>query len=644
MALAQATASPMQGIAGPMPGPGTGAQQPQGSPQGLPPDLIAVLKQQAAQKVQQAMQAQQAISQYAQASQGGQPGPNGQPQPPTVVQKLGLDPKLHDVASDSMEGATAQKMQHDKGIGALLQKAGVPPDPSQPQGIDAAPAPQSFADGGIVGYADGGVPDPNDWSSYSADMQPDSNDTLYEAQAKAGKRAAARDAMMQQAASADAAKQAQAAQTDAWHAGDNASFIGKLKDLLGLAPSNPNYGNEGHGKEQAARPQAPNPSQTFTGDTPQADPSAPAPQATGDTGNPPPAPQDAPKWTGTQLPGAQLAAMRASSNPEMRQAAAAYDAANPPAAGSPGSTPGGITGALTPAAGGITQPGQLPAQYQTPPPDATQQALAAYLQKTLAQDPDAGRAAYAKRFADTVGAPDTSALAAQNEDLAARKARLAPKTGIDGLLDQLTTMSQYGHPGDTSGQFGARAYAGLRDYTLDRAAQGDALQDKIYANQGAMTQAQRQFLVDQLSQGETGYKDVNADMDKAATVAGKLGEANTHSSAQILSAQLAADPRYLAAQAALEKANAMQGKAGDTAKRDALNALVKMETEIITAAKPGAAMMDPEAQKTIALHTARLADYSKQMADAYGIQTLPSAAPAAPTITGAPTGKVLTLK
>lgn len=200
-------------------------QLPAQQQQGVTPQLLDLLAMQKVEADKKAAAQQMALA-------------SGQT-PPTVAQSM------EQKAMQSARQEVAQKL----GLSGMIQQQaqGAPQMPQGPQGAPQAGPPQGmasgglatlpsnlprqYAGGGIVAFGDGGGTDD------AAKWAPAEGDTLSEAEYKK----AMRERMQQQTFNATkAATSAKMAQND----GTMGSWLGALKNRLGINPDNGNYSNE----------------------------------------------------------------------------------------------------------------------------------------------------------------------------------------------------------------------------------------------------------------------------------------------------------------------------------------------------------------------------------------------------------------
>ena len=322
-------------------------QQPAPAPQGmqgLDPKLVAaMMAQYAKQKVAEENQRQMALQ---------APQPQG-----TVVDQL-------------LAQAHQPQAAGPAGIQQLMQgQRGNVPQP-QAQGIDAAPTPQHFKEGGIVGFAGGGLP------KGDVVVGPE----MFAGDAMRGVGAKDRD-------SADTSEQ---------------SPFEALIEKLGIKKALKAVA-ERHAEMTGS--DAPVPAIVAAAQTP----NIKAPQVA--------VPAAERTWTGRAAP------------PAPAPSPAAPPTYNP--APQNQGTPGGITAALPQPA---PRPDTAPAPELQRPPAQDYSALMAANKRQLSTDPAKERDNEAARYRKEVGAPDTSATDAMLADYAERKKRLAPRDGIMDLL------------------------------------------------------------------------------------------------------------------------------------------------------------------------------------------------------------------
>lgn len=529
-------------------------QQPAPTPQGmqgLDPKLVAaMMAQYAKQKVAEENQRQMALQ---------APQPQG-----TVVDNLLKPPQ---------EGQGPQ----GSGIQQLLAGVQGGQPPARPQGIDATPTQHSFKEGGIVGYAgteeDGSLVKEQP-QTYMPLMQ---GDTTAERQYKT----AINERL-------DAEKKGK---RDAEKSGRAANNIGWLKDVLGMSPAASNEGREGRREVVASA-------------------------------------EDPTTWTGGRIAPEMLAQMRVSTEPEYVAAAKAYDtwaAQNPEkaagqagAAGpynapapSPGSTPRPYAATEPPAA--QPPPSAAPPAVQ-PPPAQDYTKLTQGLDKLYGLDQNTARADEERRYAASMGKPDTSVSEAQIKDYAERKQRLAPRTGIMDLLGEYAKA-----PGQQWWQTGVAGGQSLADLNESLAVQRDALSDKSFALQqgnidkaqalkkegfGAGTKAGSEALTG-LTHGVTAGAGMrNADVSAGASMYG--------TSKQAESSKYTADLHLAAAKAQAERA----ATAGDVAAERQALAEIKASLVADQATVAGVQKLGPMATE-VDMENARRAAKRIQEATAY---------------------------
>lgn len=336
-------------------------QQPAPAPQGmqgLDPKLVAAMMAQYAKQKEAEMNARQMALQS--------PQPQG-----TVV--------------DQLLAQQGQQPQAPAGIQQLMgaQRGNV----AQAQGIDAAPTPQSFKEGGIVGFAEGGRPKGDDTAG-----------GYYPLTGREGQRSFGDDVAEAISASFGRAK-------------DDAKRVFKKKpNSMDLPP-------------RAAMEDDPRRL------------------------------DNARTWTGRALDPRQLAAMKASTDPEAQEAAAAYErwaAANPEQAAPPAPAPSpAAPPTYNPAPQNQGSPGGITlALPQRPQPQAAP--VEAFANKAMGRDPEAARNAEIARWRAEVGPMDTSANDELLRELRTRKNELAkrPEKGIAGLLDYAKNIAAASKPGN----------------------------------------------------------------------------------------------------------------------------------------------------------------------------------------------------
>lgn len=447
-------------------------QQPAPAPQGmqgLDPKLVAAMMAQFAKQKEAEMNQRQMALQA--------PQPQG-----TVVDQL-------------LAQAHAPQAAGPAGIQQLMgAQRGNAPQPHA-QGIDAAPAPQHFKEGGIVGFAEGGKAEEDDTAG-----------GYYPRTGREGQRSFGEDFADAISASFGRAKE------------DAKRIFKKKQDSMDLPP-------------RAAMENDPRRLDT------------------------------AATWTGTVLSPQQLAAMKASNDPEAVAAAEAYErwaAQNPEQANAPSAaqgqgTPGGITAALPQPAPQYDAPSAAP-RPQTP----DYSALMAANNRQLGMDPAKERENEAARYRKEVGAPDTSATDAMLADYAERKKRLAPRDGIFDLLREYAKA-----PGQNWWQTGTAGGQSLADLNEKLAEQRDALSDKGFAAMQAKANVGRDFNKEAYGAGLKGQDLANAQLDKGVTAGTAMRNTDVTAGASMYHA----DQQLRAAKMQAEKAAA----AGDkNAEREAL--------------------------------------------------------------------------
>lgn len=492
-------------------------QQPAPAPQGmqgLDPKLVAaMMAQYAKQKVAEENQRQMALQ---------APQPQG-----TVVDQL-----LAQQAPQSQPAGIQQLMSGQRGN---------VPQP-QAQGIADAPAPQSFKEGGIVGYAEGGRAED--------EQQAGDRSALINGLKKFGY-AAADIAAMPPRAAASLFNSLLVRPARAVSNTDIPYF-----PLLGGEPGSITPFTDHAFKEQQGAKKY-RPSENY-----------------GDTAI------EAPTWTGSYLAPQQLAELHASRNPEEQAVAKAYDAwaaqnpqqeAAPPASAGGQGTPGGITAAL---------PQPAPAPQRQPTQDYS--ALMAANARQLNTDPEKDRETEAARYRKEVGAPDTSATDAMLADYAERKQRLAPRDGIMDLLREYAKA-----PGQNWWQTGAAGGQSLIDLNEKLAEQRDALSDKGFAAMQARANAGRDFNKEAYGAGIKGKDTANAQLDKGVTAGTSMRNADVAAAANMYHA----DTQLRAAQMSSERADRALA-AGDKAE---LAAAVKMKQTQLTSLQKDVASLLKEA-------------------------------------------------
>lgn len=465
-------------------------QQPAPAPQGmqgLDPKLVAaMMAQYAKQKVAEENQRQMALQ---------APQPQG-----TVVDQL-------------LAQAHQPQAAGPAGIQQLMQgQRGNVPQP-QAQGIDAAPTPQHFKEGGIVGYAG---------NEGSVVVGPE----MFAGDAMRGVGAKDRD-------SADTSEQ---------------SPFEALIEKLGIKKALKAVA-ERHAEMTGS--DAPVPAIVAAAQTP----NIKAPQVA--------VPAAERTWTGRAMDPQQLAAMRTSSDPEVLGAVKAYDAwaaqnpeqANAPRPAQDQGTPGGITAALPQPA---PRPDTAPAPELQRPPAQDYSALMAANNRQLSTDPAKERDNEAARYRKEVGAPDTSATDAMLADYAERKKRLAPRDGIMDLLREYAKA-----PGQNWWQTGTAGGQSLADLNEKLAEQRDAISDKGFAAMQAKANAGRDFNKDAYGAGLKGQEVGNAQLDKGVTAGTSMRNIDVTAGASMYHA----DQQFRAAKMQAEKAAAAGDKA---AEREAL--------------------------------------------------------------------------
>lgn len=540
------------------------AQAPQGM-QGLDPKLVAAMMAQFAKQKEAEMNQRQMALQA--------PQPQG-----TVVDQL-------------LAQAHQPQAAGPAGIQQLMQgqRGNVPQ--AQAQGIDAAPTPQHFKEGGIVGYAEGGAPE------------------MFAGDAMRGVGAKDRD-------SADTSEQS-----------PFEALIEKLgikKALKAVAERHAEMTGMGAPATAEAIPTAaPKVSSAAT-------PAAPAPERT---------------WTGKAMDPAQLSRWRALTDPEEQAGVAAYDrwaAANPEQASAPRAAqdqgaPGGITAALP----------QPPAQYDAPPPAAPRvqtpdySALMAANARQLKTDPAKDRDTEAARYRKEVGAPDTSATDAMLADYAERKKRLAPRDGIMDLLREYAKA-----PGQQWWQTGAAGGQSLIDLNEKRAEQRDALSDKGFAAMQAKANAGRDFNKDAYGAGIKGQEVGNAQLDKGVTAGTSMRNADAaagasmyHADQQLRAAKMQAERATAAGdKASLHEAVAMMRASAATKQADLLAMLKDFETK---GSKEGALMIDKKRAEIAAIERDAAYYSSKILVDKFGEPPQQAAAAGAVKRLSQPVGPVI---
>ena len=352
-------------------------QQPAPAPQGmqgLDPKLVAAMMAQYAKQKEAEMNARQMALQS--------PQPQG-----TVV--------------DQLLAQQGQQPQAPAGIQQLMgaQRGNV----AQAQGIDAAPTPQSFKEGGIVGYAG---------NEGSVVVGPE----MFAGDAMRGVGAKDRD-------SADTSEQ---------------SPFEALIEKLGIKKALKAVA-ERHAEMTGS--DAPVPAIVAAAQTP----NIKAPQVA--------VPAAERTWTGRAMDPQQLAAMRTSSDPEVLGAVKAYDAwaaQNPEQAAPPAPAPSpAAPPTYNPAPQNQGSPGGITlALPQRPQPQAAP--VEAFANKAMGRDPEAARNAEIARWRAEVGPMDTSANDELLRELHTRKNELAkrPEKGIAGLLDYAKNIAAASKPGN----------------------------------------------------------------------------------------------------------------------------------------------------------------------------------------------------
>ncbi len=318
-------------------------------------------------------------------------------------------------------------------------------------------------------------------------------------------------------------------------------------------------------------------------------------------------------WTGTRLSPAQVSAMQQSNDPEQQAAAAAYGrwAASQPAPAATTAPAPGYGGENT----GNTASERTRETVSMPAPRTTLPAprggletiLSDYVTKQLGTDPSATEDARAAKYKAMVGAPDTSAAEAQMADLAERKKRFAPQSGIMDLLRQYANKGQ---PGDQWWQTGARGGQGLIDENAQRAAAVDALSDKGYALQQSTADAKRAFGKEQFSVGDKGRTEALGQQEKAATAGASMYGSDAH----VRAAEIAADPRYQSAMAQLERAQAAGDKNAAAEAIANMKALLSADKELVESInKKSIVDKTPEDAKAAAAAQRRIAAVSGEL-------------------------------
>ena len=356
-------------------------QQPAPAPQGmqgLDPKLVAAMMAQYAKQKEAEMNARQMALQA--------PQPQG-----TVV--------------DQLLAQQGQQPQAPAGIQQLMgaQRGNV----AQAQGIDAAPTPQSFKEGGIVGFAGGGRPKGDDTAGGYYPL------TGREGSVVVGPEMFAGDAMRGISAKAKESENTDALSPfEAW--------------LRSMSKGEHNVRGR-NGKAAPAASKSGRPSERY-GDAMAADAPTAIPAGGGAGAG---AKKTALTAEMTRVSGGRTFDVNGRKEGPTQELPPTYN----PAPQNQGS-PGGITLALP----------------QRPQPQAAP--VEAFANKAMGRDPEAARNAEIARWRAEVGPMDTSANDELLRELRTRKNELAkrPEKGIAGLLDYAKNIAAASKPGNASWQ------------------------------------------------------------------------------------------------------------------------------------------------------------------------------------------------
>ena len=316
-------------------------------------------------------------------------------------------------------------------------------------------------------------------------------------------------------------------------------------------------------------------------------------------------------FRGTAMDPAQLAAMRASNDPEQMAAVAAYESwakanpeqANAPRAAPPPAPPPYQSAAANSAPAPDAAPTPTPTA-QAPAPSAMQSALEKYITDTLGANGEQARSDESARYGREVGAPDTSAQQAYLKDIERRRGELAPRSDFWSLAGHIASAPG-GQQWWQSGVAGANAMQAANDklaesrFALDK--------DKL-TTAGGITELVRKGKEGSYAAGLKGRDQDVSSKEKAATA----GASMYGTSKQAESSRYTADLHLAAAKAQAERA----ATTGDVAAERQALAEIKASLVADQATVAGVQKLGPMATE-VDMENARRAAKRIQEATAY---------------------------